>query len=83
MQSIENYSPGQTDFQFSLCETKISCEIKIGNFRRYETAILVIFEVLNFDFLENIKHLKVIQIPKFSLSDNQILREIKWDNFSR
>ena len=44
------YSPGQANLHVSLYVTKILCEIKFGNLRRYENAIWVDLEVRNFDF---------------------------------
>ena len=68
---------GRLICNFALCDTEILCEMKFGNFRTYENAILVILQVRNCDFLEEITHLRVQRIPKFSLCDPQVLREIK------
>ena len=49
-QSFEFYSPGKANLQFSVCETQILREIKIGKFRVSKSAILTILEALNFGF---------------------------------
>ena len=59
------YSNGQANLQFSN-DTKILCEIKFGNFRRYDTAIL-----------DKIPHLKVLKYPNFSLSGSDTQNYVK------
>ena len=76
------YSPEQANLQFSLRDTQILFEIVV-DYRRNKNTILVILEVLNFDFLEKIPQSKVLKIPKFSLGDTQILRAFKFCNFGR
>ena len=56
-----------------------------GNFRRYETVIWVILDFGGPEFwnLEKYPHLRLLKIPKSSLSDTQMLRKIKFDNIRR
>ena len=77
------YSLGLANLQFALCDTQILCDNKFGKSRKHETATLAILEVLNFLFLEEIPHLKVLKIHNFSLWDTGILRKIKFGNFRR
>ena len=80
---FENYSLGQANLQFSLCDTQIYVRNQFDHFEELNLYFFAILKVLIFGFWRKFNILKVFKISKPSLCNTQIWRKIKFGNYRR